>query len=153
MSRRTRTVVLSVVTGVLVAGGAGAFAVARTADRPPVLTDSFVRYTAPTADRDGSVTFMTDVTAPSGVTGLKVLAWPEDGPFSEDELTAKDMAEVESARCAAAGDDTVVCVYEIPVTAEDVAGTGPGAWHVATLATAEDGTTAFADRTATFTVR
>ncbi|MEU9579700.1 MULTISPECIES: DUF5707 domain-containing protein [Streptomyces] len=151
MSRRT--VVLSVVTAALVLGGAGAFAVARTADEPPVLAESSVRYTAPTAERDGSVAFRTEVTAPSGVKSLKVLAWPEDGPFSEDELTAKDMAEVESADCAAAEGDTVVCAYEVPVTTEDLAGTVPGTWHVATLATAEDGTTAFADRTATFTTR
>ncbi|MEU3553809.1 DUF5707 domain-containing protein [Streptomyces fragilis] len=155
MSRRT--VVLSALTAALLVGGAGAFAVARTADEPPVLSESGVRYTAPTAKRDGGLVFVTDVTASSGVKSLKVLAWPEDGPFSKDELTAADMAEVESADCVdtegGTDSDTVVCTYDAPMTAKDLAESPRGTWHVATLATAEDGTTTFADRTATFTVK
>jgi hypothetical protein len=151
MSRRT--VVLSVVTAALLIGGAGAFAVARTGDEPPVLSGSAARYTAPTALRDGAVTFVTDVTASSGVKSLKVLAWPENGPFSKDKLTAKDMAEVESADCEDAKGDTVVCTYEVPVIAKDLAESPRGTWHIATLATAEDGTTTFADRAATVTVK
>lgn len=151
MSRRT--VVLSTLTAALLVGGAAAFAVARTADEPPALSESAARYTAPTAKRDGGLLFVTDVTASSGVRSLKVLAWPEDGPFGKDPLTAKDMAEVESADCVDAEDDTVVCTYDAPVTAEDLADSPRGAWHIATLATAEDGTTTFAARTASFTVR
>ncbi|MER5477776.1 DUF5707 domain-containing protein [Streptomyces sp. NPDC002734] len=153
MSRRT--VVLSTLTAALLVGGAGAFAVARTADEPPVLSESAARFTAPTAKRDGGLVFITDVTASSGVKSLKVLAWPEDGPFSEakNKLTAKDMAEVESAACVDAEDDTVVCTYDAPVTAKDLTDSPRGTWHIATLATANDGTTTFADRTATFTVK
>ena len=151
MSRRT--VILSVVTAALVLGGAGAYAVAKPSDEPPVLTESAARYSAPTAEREGGFVFITDVTAPSGVKSLKVLAWPENGAFTgEDKLTAKDMAEAESADCAAAEGDTVVCTYTVPVTAEDIADHGPGTWHVATLATAGDGGTAFDDSTVTFTV-
>ncbi|WP_448319015.1 DUF5707 domain-containing protein [Streptomyces sp. CO7] len=151
MSRRT--VVLSALTAALLVGGAGAFAVARTADEPPVLSESAARYTAPTAKRDGGLVFITDVTAPSGVKSLKVLAWPENGPFSKDKLTAEDMAEVESADCADAEDDTVVCTYDVLLTAEDLTDSPQGTWHIATLATAENGTTTFADRTVTFTVK
>jgi hypothetical protein len=142
-----------VITAALLVGGAGVFAVARTADEPPVLSESAARYTAPTAKRDGGLVFITDVTASSGLKSLKVLAWPEDGPFGKDKLTAKDMAEVESADCVDAEGDTVVCTYDAPVTAKDLADSPRGTWHIATLATAENGTTAFADRTATFTVK
>ena len=79
MSRR---IVLSVAAGVVVLGGAGAFALAYAGDQPPVLAHNTARYTAPDGDRDGSFTFTTDVTASSGVKSVKVLAWPADSSFA-----------------------------------------------------------------------
>ncbi|WP_151775061.1 DUF5707 domain-containing protein [Streptomyces abyssomicinicus] len=150
MSRRT--VALSMAVAALVLGGAGAFAVTHTGDRSPALRNTTVRYTAPTADRDGSLVLTTEVTASSGVQSLKVLAWPEAGAFAESAPTEKEMTEVESATCAPAGDDTARCTYKVPVTPEEAADSPSGPWHIATLATAEDGATAFSAKTARFTV-
>ncbi|MEU1190622.1 DUF5707 domain-containing protein [Streptomyces sp. NPDC005859] len=149
MSRR---IALSVAAGVVVLGGAGAFALAHAGEQPPALTDSAARYTAPVGERDGSLTFVTDVTASSGVKSVKVLAWPENSSFAKKELTAKDMAHVESAVCRPSGADTVRCTYTVKVTGSDAESSPRGVWHVAVLATAQDGTTTL-DREATdFTV-
>ncbi|WP_046508323.1 DUF5707 domain-containing protein [Streptomyces odonnellii] len=150
MSRR---IALSVAASVVVLGGAGAFVVAYAGERTPVLERSTARYTAPDGDRDGSLVFATDVTASSGVKSVKVLAWPQESPFAEKELTAKDMAAVESAVCKPAGKDTVRCTYTVGVTAADAESSPRGAWHVAVLATAQDGTTTLDAEAADFTVR
>jgi len=138
MSRR---IALSVVAGVAVLAGAGAFALAYAGDQAPALAHSTARYTAPDGGRDGSFTFSTEVRASSGVRSLKVLAWPEKSELAAKQPTAKDMAEVESAHCKPAGADTVRCVYTAAVTAAEAASSPRGSWHVAVLATAEDGTT------------
>ncbi|WP_330177486.1 DUF5707 domain-containing protein [Streptomyces sp. NBC_01498] len=150
MSRRT---VLSVTAALAVLGGAGAFALAHAEEQPPSLAHSTARYTAPEGDRDGSLAFTTDVTASSGVTGLKVLAWPEDSAFADRELTTKDMSAAEPAVCEPSGDSTVRCSYTVPVTRTDAEDSPRGTWHVATLATAEDGTTTLDAKAADFTVR
>src|ERR1044072_8035648 len=67
MSRR---IVLSVAAGVVVLGGAGAFALAYAGDQSPALAHSTARYTAPAADRDGSFGFTTDVRAEEHTCGL-----------------------------------------------------------------------------------
>ncbi|MFF5142024.1 DUF5707 domain-containing protein [Streptomyces sp. NPDC013157] len=153
MSRR---IALSVVAGVVVLGGAGAFALAYAGDQDPspALAHSAVRYTAPEAGHQGSLSFTTEVGAPSGVKSLKVLAWPEKSEFATEHLTAKEMAEaeVESATCTPAGDHTVRCVYRAPVSAADAASSAHGAWHVAVLATAKDGHTTFDTKAADFTL-
>ena len=152
MSRR---IILSATTAVAVLGAAGAFALARAGEQPPALKDSAVRYTAPAAGHDGSLSFTTQITAPSGLKSLKVLAWPK-GAFADKPLTEKDMNNVESATCKPAGDDTLHCTYRVPVTATDAAEAteaGQDTWYIATLATGKNGDTVFADKSATFTTR
>ncbi|MEV5960084.1 DUF5707 domain-containing protein [Streptomyces sp. NPDC051987] len=151
MSRR---IALSVVAGAVVLAGAGAFALAYAGDQAPApaLAHSAVHYTAPDGGRDGSLSFTTEVSAPSGVKSLKVLAWPEKSDFAKKRLTAGEMAAVESATCTPAGGHTVRCVYRAPVSAADAASSPHGAWHIAVLATAEDGHTTFDTRAADFTV-
>ncbi|MFJ9560729.1 DUF5707 domain-containing protein [Streptomyces fuscichromogenes] len=153
MSRR---IALSVVTGVVVlaGAGAGAFALAYAGDQDPApaLAHSTVRYSAPEAGHKGSLSFTTEVDAPSGVRSLKVLAWPEKSEFAKKHLTAAEMAEVESATCTPAGGNTVRCVYKAAVSAADVASSPHGAWHIAVLATAKDGHTTFDTDAADFTV-
>ncbi|KUO07972.1 DUF5707 domain-containing protein [Streptomyces sp. DSM 15324] len=149
MSRRTA---LSVVAGAVVLAGAGAFALAHAADPAPRLTHSTARYSAPDGARDGSFTFSTQVEASSGVKSLKVLAWPEKSGLAKKQPTAAEMRRAESARCTPAGEDTVRCVYTVKVTGADAASFPRGSWHVATLATAADGTTALDTEAVDFTV-
>ncbi|WP_046734657.1 DUF5707 domain-containing protein [Streptomyces humi] len=151
MSRR---IALSVVAGVVVLGGAGAFALAYAGDqdKAPVLAHSGTRYTAPAGGHGGSFSFTTEVTASSGVQSLKVLAWPEKSEFAKKRLTAEEMTQVESATCTPAGAKTVRCVYRSPVSAADAASSAHGLWHVAVLATAKDGHTTFDTRAADFTL-
>ncbi|WP_406007059.1 DUF5707 domain-containing protein [Streptomyces sp. NBC_00637] len=152
MSRR---IALSVVAGVVVLGGAGAagaVALAHTGEKSPELADSTARYTAPDGARDGSLTFVTDVTASSGVKSVKVLAWPQDSTFAQEGLTTKDMASAEPAVCKPSGEDTVRCTYTVEVTGSDAESSPRGAWHVAVLATAKDGTTTLDTEAADFTV-
>ncbi|MFJ2241811.1 DUF5707 domain-containing protein [Streptomyces sp. NPDC087859] len=152
MSRR---IILSATTAVAVLGAASAFALAQAGEQPPALKDSAVRYTAPAAGHDGSLSFTTQITAPSGLKSLKVLAWPK-GAFADKPLTEKDMNNVESATCKPAGDDTQHCTYQVPVTTTDAAEAteaGQDTWYVATLATGKNGDTVFADKSATFTTR
>ncbi|WP_449353495.1 DUF5707 domain-containing protein, partial [Streptomyces shaanxiensis] len=138
MSRR---IAVSVAAGVVVLGGAGGFALAYAGDQSPAPAHSTARYTAPTADRDGSLTFTTEVTASSDVKSVKVLAWPANSSFAKKGLTAKDMAAVESAVCKPSGGDSQRCTYKVPVTRADAEGSPRGQWHVAVLVTAEDGDT------------
>ncbi|CCK25210.1 hypothetical protein BN159_0831 [Streptomyces davaonensis JCM 4913] len=149
MSRR---IALSVAAGVVVLGGAGAFALAYAGDQPPALSESKARYTAPDGDRDGSFTFTTEVTASSGIESVKVLAWPGDSALAKEEPTAKEMAAVESAACTAAGAETVRCTYTAAVSDADAASSPRGPWHVAVLATDKDGTTTLETKVAGFTV-
>ncbi|MFD5796906.1 DUF5707 domain-containing protein [Streptomyces diastatochromogenes] len=149
MSRR---IALSVAAGVVVLGGAGAFALAYAGDQPPALAHSTARYTAPDGGRDGSFTFTTEATASSGVKSLKVLAWPASSSLTKKEPTAKEMAGAESATCKSAGKDTVRCTYTTKVTGAEAASSPRGSWHVAVLATAENGTTTLDTKTADFTV-
>ena len=151
MSRR---IALSVVATAVVLAGAGAFALAYAdgQDPAPALAHSTVHHTAPDGGRDGSLSFTTEVSAPSGVRNLRVLAWPEKSSFAKKPLTAKDMAAVESATCTPAGGHTVRCVYRAPVSAADAASSAHGAWHIAVLATAGDGRTTLDTRAADFTL-
>ncbi|TXS44098.1 DUF5707 domain-containing protein [Streptomyces sp. OR43] len=149
MSRR---IVLSVVAGVVVLGGSGALALAHAGEQPPSVAHSAARYAAPEGDRSGSLIFTTDVTASSGVRNVKVLAWPANSPFTKEGLTAKDMAAVESAVCKASGEDTVRCTYKATVTRADTEASPRGVWHVAVLATSEDGETTLVAKAADFTV-
>ncbi|MFD9001647.1 DUF5707 domain-containing protein [Streptomyces sp. NPDC059582] len=149
MSRR---IALSVAAGVVVLGGAGAFALAHAGEQPPAPAGSTARYTAPHGDRDGSLTFVTDVTASSGVKDVKVLAWPGNSALAKKEPTAKDMAFVESAACKPAGEDTVHCTYTAKVTGPEAESSPRGVWRVAVLATAQDGTTILDTKAAGFTV-
>ncbi|MEW2450967.1 DUF5707 domain-containing protein [Streptomyces parvulus] len=150
MSRR---IILGSAAALVVLGGAGAFALAQAGEQPPTLNESTARYVAPAADREGSFTFTTAVTAPSGVKSLKVMAWPADSSFvAKDPLTEKELAAAESAACKPIGDDASRCTYRVTVTAAEAAESAKGRWYVATLVTADNGDTAFNDRTATFTV-
>ncbi|WP_327176445.1 DUF5707 domain-containing protein [Streptomyces sp. NBC_01335] len=151
MSRRIA--VLSVVAGVVALGGAGAFAVAYAGEpQSPVLAHSTARYVAPDGDRDGSLTFTTDVTSTEGVKKVNVLVWPADSSFSDMHLTEKDMAAVETAECEPSGGDTVHCTYRVAFTREDAEEAPRGVWHTAVLATAGDGTTTLETEAADFTI-
>ncbi|WP_333737188.1 DUF5707 domain-containing protein [Streptomyces sp. IBSBF 2806] len=150
MSRR---IALSAAAGVVVLGGAGAFALAHAGEQSPTLAHSTARYAAPDGDRAGSLTFVTDVTASSGVKSVKVLAWPENSSFAGKGLTAEDMADVEAAVCRPSGTHTVRCTYTVPVTRAYANASPRGAWHVSVLATAQDGTTTLDTEAAGFTVR
>ncbi|WP_372346104.1 DUF5707 domain-containing protein [Streptomyces sp. KL116D] len=147
-----RRVALSVAAGAVALAGVGAFTAAQAGERSPALAHSTARYTAPTGDRDGSFTFTTDVTASSGIDSLKVLAWPADSALGEKGPTAEEMADVESATCEPAADDTVRCTYTTAVTRSDAADSPRGTWHVAVLATAKNGTTTSDPRAADFKV-
>ncbi|MEU6143034.1 DUF5707 domain-containing protein [Streptomyces sp. NPDC047081] len=151
MSSRRRIAALSVAAGVVVLGGAGAFAFAQAGEQDPTLAHSTARYTAPAGDHDGSLVFTTDVTASSGVKSLKVLAWPAGSEIGKD-VTAKEMAEVESATCKPAADDTARCTYTAPVTATDAAASPHGTWHIAVLATAKNGTKTLDNKAADFKI-
>ncbi|MFD3482190.1 DUF5707 domain-containing protein [Streptomyces sp. NPDC058665] len=150
MSRRT--VLLSVTAAVAVLGGAGTFALAYAGEQPPTLEHSTARYTAPHGDRDGSLVFTTDATASSGVTDVKVLAWPADSSFAEKDLTVKEMAAAEPATCEPSGGDTVRCTYSVAITGADAAESPRGLWHVAVLARAGDGSTTLDTKATRFTV-
>ena len=150
MSRR---IALSVAAGVVVLAGAGAYALAYAGEQPPALAHSAARFTAPDGDRDGSLVFTTEVTASSGVKSVKVLAWPAHSSLAKKEPTAKDMAAVEPATCTSAGADAVRCSYTTTVTRAEAAASPHGPWHVAVLATAEDGTTTLDTKAAGFTIR
>ncbi|MER5946273.1 DUF5707 domain-containing protein [Streptomyces sp. NPDC001904] len=149
MSRR---IALSAVAGAVVLAGAGAFALAYAGDGAPALAHSTARYTAPKDGRDGSFTFSTEVTAPSGLKSLKVLAWPEKSGLAAEPPTAAEMARAESARCRPSGGDTERCTYTVRVTAADAASFPRGSWHVAALATDTDGITALDTSAVDFTV-
>ncbi|KND43084.1 DUF5707 domain-containing protein [Streptomyces stelliscabiei] len=149
MSRR---IALSVTAGVVVLAGAGAFSLAYAGGQPPALEHSKARYTAPDGDRVGSLTFTTVVTASSDVKSVKVLAWPANSSFAKKGLTAKDMAAAERAVCEPSGGDTERCTYKLTVTRADAEGSPQGRWHVAVLATAENGDTTLDTKAADFTV-
>ncbi|MFE1440507.1 DUF5707 domain-containing protein [Streptomyces sp. NPDC058739] len=150
MSRR---VALSLTAGVVVLGGAGAFALAYAGDQPPALAHSTARYTAPDGDRDGSLSFSTEVTASGGVKSVKVLAYPAQSALAEKAPTAEEMAAEEPAICMVVDTDTARCTYTVRVTAAEAASSPQGSWHVAVLATAADGSTTLDTRAAGFTLR
>ncbi|MET7452565.1 DUF5707 domain-containing protein [Streptomyces sp. NPDC005574] len=150
MSRR---IAVSVAAGVVVLGGAGAYALAYAGDQPPALAHSTARYSAPAGDSDGSLTFTTEVSASSGVKSVKVLAWPAHSSLADKKLTAKDMTAAETATCRPSGKDTARCTYTTTVTPTEAAKSPHGAWHVAVLAEAKNGTTTLDDKAADFTVR
>ncbi|MFB8102215.1 MULTISPECIES: DUF5707 domain-containing protein [unclassified Streptomyces] len=152
MSKRVVTV--SALAGIALLGGAGAYAFAgETRSAGPEVTKGSVGYVAPGKDEDGSLTFTARVADDSGVRNLKVLAWPASMAPAPD---AEDMAHVESATCEPAGpsgDAAALCTYKVKVTAAEAAESPKGAWHVAVLASAEDGGRTFAPKAAGFTVK
>ncbi|MFD4606956.1 MULTISPECIES: DUF5707 domain-containing protein [unclassified Streptomyces] len=150
MSRR---VALSVVAGVVLLGGAGAFVLAQAGEQSPASAHSTARYSAPDGNHDGSLVFVTDVTESSGVKSVKVLAWPQQSSLAEKRPTAEDMAAAETAVCKPAGQDTLRCTYTVRVTDADAKSSPRGTWYVAVLVTAKDGTTTLNTEAADFTVR
>jgi hypothetical protein len=150
MSRR---IALCVTAGVVVLGGAGAFALAYAGEQPPSLAHSTATYKAPDGERDGSLTFGTDVKVSSGVKSVKVLAWPQDSSFAKDKLTVKDMASAEQAVCKPSVKDTVHCTYTTKATTSETKSSPRGVWHVAVLATAKDGTQTLNTKAADFIVK
>ncbi|MFD9404970.1 DUF5707 domain-containing protein [Streptomyces sp. NPDC060011] len=148
MSRR---LIVSVLAGVVVVGGAGAFALAYAGEQPPALSHSTARYSAPAGDRDGSLTFTTEVKASSGVESVKVLAWPASSSLAKPGLTVREMADAESAVCTPSGHDTVRCTYKVAVTRAEADKSPRGRWHVAVLATGKDGDTTLKTKAADFT--
>ncbi len=62
------------------------------------------------------------------------------------------MAATESAVCKPSRGDAERCTYKVTITRADTDGAPRGLWHVAVLATAEDGGTTLDTKTADFTV-
>ncbi|MFD8309399.1 DUF5707 domain-containing protein [Streptomyces sp. NPDC059690] len=149
MSRR---IVISTVAGAVVLAGAGAFALAYAGSQPPVLTHPTARYTAPSTDHAGSLTFTTDVTASSGITSVKVLAWPATSSLAKKAPTAKEMSHAETAHCTPSGAHTAHCTYRVTVSRTDADTSPRGQWHVAVLATDKDGHTTLDTKATNFTV-
>ncbi|MFD3502687.1 DUF5707 domain-containing protein [Streptomyces sp. NPDC058678] len=85
-------------------------------------------------------------------TTAQVPAWPATSPFAKKGLTVKDLAAVDSAVCKPSGEDTVRCTCAFTVTRADAEASPRGLWHVAVLATAEDGDTTLDTNAADFTV-
>ncbi|WP_458248550.1 DUF5707 domain-containing protein [Streptomyces sp. MAI_2237] len=138
--------------GAVALAGVGALGLAYAGDQPPALAHSTARYTAPAGERAGALTFTTDVTSSSGIKSVKVLAWPAKSLLAKKALTAKEMADAESAVCEASGEDTARCTYKVTVSRADADGSPRGPWHVAVLVTAKDGETTFKSRATDFTV-
>ncbi|MFG2313160.1 DUF5707 domain-containing protein [Streptomyces sp. NPDC048566] len=145
MSKR---ILVSSLIGVAVVGGitAGGLAVAASPSKP-VLSDSSVRYVAPTGSGAGSLTFTADVRDNSGIRGLKVIVWPAS---SKLDPTEAELRSVDSAECRSTSDETSRCTYTLKVTQEEAAELDEGTWRVSVLATAKDGDTTFVPRAATF---
>jgi uncharacterized protein DUF5707 len=144
-----RIVVPSVIGAVAVGGIAVGGVAAATSDAELTLENSSARYTAPTSDREGSLTFTTEVTDGSGVRSLKVLAWPKSSDLKPKE---KEMAEAENATCKESSAETYRCTYVLKVTPKEAAELAKGTWHVTALAKAKDGDTLFVPKAASFKV-
>ncbi|MFG2577665.1 DUF5707 domain-containing protein [Streptomyces sp. NPDC048481] len=149
----TRRMALTVAAGAAVLVGAGAYALAYAGEQPPALTHATARYTAPAAGHDGSLTFTAYVTTSSGVDDVKVLAWPQNSSLAEHEPSAQEMAEAEPAVCKPYKKHTAICTYGVRTTASDAASSPRGVWHVAVLATAQNGTRTLDTRAADFLVK
>ncbi|MEU6885945.1 DUF5707 domain-containing protein [Streptomyces viridosporus] len=147
MSQRA---LVSSLIGVAVVGGvtAGGIATASTGTEP-ALENGSARYTAPSGDRAGSLTFTVDATDDSGVKNVKVVAWPAR---SKLDPTEEEMRHVEDATCRSTSDAASRCTYTLKVTRAEAAELTPGTWYVSALMTAEDGDTAFAPHAAGFDV-
>ncbi|WP_326691583.1 MULTISPECIES: DUF5707 domain-containing protein [unclassified Streptomyces] len=147
MSKR---VVVSSVIGAVAVGGIAIGGVA-VATSPAELTvdNSSARYTAPTSEAEGSLTFTAEVTDDSGARGLKVLAWPKSSDLKPKE---KEMADAENATCKKSSEETYKCSYVLKVTSKDAAELAKGTWHVSALAKAKDGDTVFVPKAASFKV-
>ncbi|MEU2895126.1 DUF5707 domain-containing protein [Streptomyces sp. NPDC001273] len=140
--------VSSLIAAVVVGGvAAGGLAAASPATEPTV-TNTSVRYVAPSGTAAGSLRFTADVSDDSGVRGLKVIAWPVSSKL--DDLTEAEMRYVDSAVCRPTTATTSRCTYSVKATREEVADVDKGTWHVSVLATAKDGGTVFVRRAATF---
>ncbi|MFE2295209.1 DUF5707 domain-containing protein [Streptomyces sp. NPDC059452] len=156
MPKRVVTVTVSALAGVALLAGAGTYAFAgtgSTGSTGPEVTKASATYVAPSADKDGSLTFTARVSDDSGIRNLKVLAWPQTMTPAPD---AEEMAHVESATCepsGPSGDRAALCTYRVKVTGAEAAESPKGAWNVAVLASAKDGGRTFALKAAGFTVK
>ncbi|MFJ9248920.1 DUF5707 domain-containing protein [Streptomyces sp. NPDC101776] len=150
MTKRTLLFSLAGVAAVggVVAGGLAASA-ASAAPEKPTLENGSARYTAPSATGTGSFTYTVDVSDDSGIRGLKVIAWPAS---SKLEPTKADLRFVDSAICKSTSESTSRCTYTFKITKKEAAEAAKGTWYVSALATAKDGDTTFAPRTATFDI-
>ncbi|MFF8195770.1 DUF5707 domain-containing protein [Streptomyces bobili] len=147
MSKR---VLVSSLVGVAVIGGvvAGGLAMASTATET-TLENGSARYVGPVDGNAGSMTFTAEVRDESGVRGLKVVAWPAS---SKLDPTEAELRHVDSAMCRETTDDTSRCTYSLKVTKKEATELDQGAWYVSALATANDGSTVYLPRAATFDV-
>ncbi|GAA2067095.1 hypothetical protein GCM10009801_14120 [Streptomyces albiaxialis] len=140
---------ITVAVGGVVAGGVALGSASASGPTEPTLEESEARYVAPSSGTEGSVTFTAKVPHDSGISDLKVLAWPKSSGLKPK---AAEMADAESATCEASSDTTSTCTYTLKATAEEAAGLEKGTWHVSVLAKAEDGGTRFVPEAADFEV-
>ncbi|MGX1916236.1 DUF5707 domain-containing protein [Streptomyces phaeochromogenes] len=145
MSKR---ILFSSLIGAVALGGvaAGGLALA-SASTEPTLEHGSARYTAPTDDSEGSLTYTVDVSDDSGIRSLKVLAWPASSKL--DPTAAEVRSANENAKCRSTSNETARCTYGEKVTKQEEADLAKGTWYVSVLATAEDGGTTFVARAAT----
>ncbi|GAA2635008.1 DUF5707 domain-containing protein [Streptomyces axinellae] len=144
-----RAIAVSVAGAVAVGGIAAGGVAAATASTPLTVQSTSARYTAPTSGNDGALTVTAKVSDDSGVRGVKVLAWPKSSGL---EPKKKEMTHAENATCKETGEERATCTYVLKVTPKDAARPAKGTWYVATLATAEDGDTAFDPKAASFSI-
>ncbi|MFF9220679.1 DUF5707 domain-containing protein [Streptomyces viridosporus] len=147
MSQRA---LVSSLIGVAVVGGVTAGGIAMASPgTAPALKNGSARYTAPSGDRTGSLTFTVDAADDSGVENVKVVARSARSKLDPAE---EEMRHVEDATCRSISDVASRCTYTLEVTRAEAAEPTPGTWYVSALMTAEDGDTAFAPHAAGFDV-
>ncbi|MCF4136374.1 DUF5707 domain-containing protein [Streptomyces sp. Tue 6430] len=147
MSKR---VVVPSLIGVAVLGAVAADgpAVASTATEPSP-ADASARCVTPSGGSAGSLAFTADVRDDSGVRGLKVLARPARSHLAP---TGAVLRHADDATCRSTPDGTSRCACALKMTRQEAAEPDRGARYVAVPAVAEDGSTVFLPRAATFDV-
>ncbi|MFG2310978.1 DUF5707 domain-containing protein [Streptomyces sp. NPDC048566] len=148
MSKRLVVSSLAALAGV--AAGTAAFASSADAAAPdrPEISKAAAHFTA-TAGGGATLTFSATVADHSGLTSLRVLAWPTSSGLAP---TAAEMRDAEEATCTATSATVRKCTYTVKSSAKEAASLPAGVWHVSALATAKDHGTTFAPQAATFTV-
>lgn len=149
-------VAVSALAGALVVGGVVAACLgvgtADAADAPARPAIREVSATPLVLGATGTRTFRFSATVSdgSGISSVKVLAWPKSSNVTPRK---RDLVlTTEKATCKASSPTTSVCTYSTPVGPQDADDTPTGRWYVAVLVTAKDHDTTFDAKASAFTV-